>query len=86
MKETWRRKASSKTKEVQMFTNALLINRCMVQNQVWLGQSSNYVCSNEGCTNITVSTEELAEGMEQHSNCLCSNEDAKMKPSKLDDA
>ena len=48
-----------------MFTNALLINRCMVQNQVWLGQSSNYVvCSNEGCT----STEEFAEGMEQHSN------------------
>ena len=32
--------------------NALLINRCMVQNQVWLGQSSNYVCSNERCTNI----------------------------------
>ena len=26
----------------------------MVQNQVWLGQSSNYVCSNEGCTNIAV--------------------------------
>ena len=32
------------------------------------------------------STEEFAEGMEQHSNYLCSNEDAKMKPSKLDDA
>ena len=55
----------------------------MVQNQVWLGQSSNYVCSNERCTNIAVSTEEFAGGMEQHSNYLCSNEDAKIRQAQI---
>ena len=41
-------------RSANVYENALLINRCVVQNQVWLGQSSNYVCSNEECTNIAV--------------------------------